>query len=52
MATTNLHVSLRKRWFFWPALVATSLLGRVGVLKSPERAAKWIAEHAMRIEVR
>jgi hypothetical protein len=65
MEQVNATVVLRRRWFFWPALLTLSLLGRLGLIRDKadpprwngkitgqERAAKWLAERAMRIEVR
>jgi hypothetical protein len=48
----NVEVRARKRWFFWPAVLVMVSLGKLGILKNPDRAAKWLADHAMRIEVR
>lgn len=52
MADVQVTLVLRKRWFFWPALVTLVVLGKVGIIKDPEWAGRWLAENAMRIEVR
>lgn len=52
MARCNVTLHTRKRWFFWPALVAIVVLGKLGVLRSQDRAGRWLADHAMVIEVR
>lgn len=52
MAEVKAQVILTRRWFFWPAMLAMVALGKLGILKSPDRAGKWLADHAMRIEVR
>ena len=51
MAQLNLSIRVRKRWFFWPALVVIVMLGKAGILRDQHRAAKWLADHAMVIEV-
>lgn len=48
----QVEVTIRKRWFYWPALLGMVALGKVGILKSPEAAAKWLADNALVIEVR
>lgn len=65
MAHVQADIVVRRRWFFWPALVLIVALGKIGLIRdkvSPahhggietgqERAGRWIADHAMRIEVR
>lgn len=65
MAEVQAQVIIRKRWFFWPAIITVAVLGKMGLIRdkdSPEhfggritgqeRAGKWLADHAMRIEVR
>jgi hypothetical protein len=65
MAQLEAQIILRKRWFFWPAILTASLLGKLGLIRDKlsaahhggvitgqERAAKWLADHAMVIEVR
>lgn len=47
----NLTLTVRKRWFFWPAMLTIVALGKVGVLKDIDKAAKWLADNAMRLEV-
>lgn len=47
----NLHAKVTKRGFFWPALLVIVALGWMGIIRSPEKAAKWLADHAMRLEV-
>lgn len=47
----HLKAKVTKRWFFWPAMLSIVALGRLGFIRSPERAAKWLADHAMRLEV-
>lgn len=44
-------LKVSKRWFFWPAAFAIVALGRLGILKDQQAAGKWLATHAMRIEV-
>lgn len=63
--TITVQLSARKRWFFWPAIVCLVMLGRLGLIRDKfsaahqggvetgqERAARWLADHAIRIEVR
>jgi hypothetical protein len=52
MAQTNLQFTVRKRWFFWPAILTFCALGKLGILRNPDAAAKWLADHAMKIEAR
>lgn len=52
MGQVQLRTVVRKRWFFWPAILIISALGKLGILKDPAKAGKWLADHAMRIEVR
>ncbi len=51
MAQTEAKLRLTRRWFFAPALLTIVLLGRIGILRDEHRAAKWLADHAMTIEV-
>lgn len=51
MAQVELQLKVTKRWFFGPALIVIVLLGRVGLLRDHHKAAKWLADRAMRIEV-
>lgn len=51
MAQVELKLKVIKRWFFGPALVVIVLLGRVGMLRDQHKAARWLADRAMRIEV-
>lgn len=65
MATLgNLRVKVTKRWFFWPAVLVVFVIGRLGLIRArpsrdyvggvepaESRAAKWIADWAMRIEI-
>jgi hypothetical protein len=64
MARMNLAMKVQKRWFFWPAVVVIMLAGKLGLIRprpSAEyvdgmdpgevRAARWLTDHAMRIEV-
>jgi hypothetical protein len=56
---------LRKRWFFWPAAIILATMGRLGLIRGrasadhrdgietgQERVGRWLADHAIRIEVR
>jgi hypothetical protein len=65
MARQSLTLHMQKRWFFWPAIVALAALGKLGLIRDKpseehhggietgqERAARWLADHAIRIEVR
>jgi hypothetical protein len=65
MAQVQAQIIVRKRWFFWPALIAAAILGKLGLIRGKasaehfggiitgqERVGRWIADHAMRIEVR
>lgn len=65
ISTITVTLSARKRWFFWPALICIVMLGRLGLIRDKvstahhggietgqERAARWLADHAIRIEVR
>jgi len=51
MTDLKLAGRIRKRWFFWPAVVVIVALGKVGILRDQERAGRWLADHAMVIEV-
>ena len=63
MAQVQLRITVRKRWFFWPAFVVATILVRTGVLRdapstahwdgkitAAERAAEWLANHAIVVE--
>jgi hypothetical protein len=50
MAQTGIHITASKRWFFWPALVLFMALGKLGILRDSQKAAKWLVKWAMRIE--
>lgn len=52
MAQVQARLIATKRWFYYPVAIAMVVLGRLGILTSPERAAKWLVDHAMRFEVR
>lgn len=65
MAEQNLVLHAQKRWFFWPAIICIVAIGRLGLIRDKvsaahhggietgqERAARWLADHAIRIEVR
>lgn len=52
MVPVNVQITARKRWFFWPAIITFCALGKLGILRNPNAAAKWLADHAMKIEVR
>jgi hypothetical protein len=52
MAQVDAQIILRKCWFFWPAILTISALGKLGVLRDQQKAAQWLADNAMRIEVR
>lgn len=62
---THLTLHARKRWFFWPAMICIVVIGRLGLIRDKvsaahhdgietgqERAARWLPDHAIRIEVR
>ena len=51
MAQLVVQVQVTKRWFFIPALTVMVMLGRVELLHDQHKAAKWLADHAMRVEV-
>jgi hypothetical protein len=40
-------LAIRKRWTFYPALLAVSLLGKLGIIKDVGPASKWIAKHCL-----
>ncbi|WP_257556440.1 hypothetical protein [Sphingobium sp. CFD-2] len=46
------HIAFRKRWFCRPAAVVMVLLIKAGIVRDAERAARWLVEHAMVLEVR
>lgn len=52
MAKVEAHIHIVKRWFFWPATVLLAGLWKIGIIKDLEKAGKWLANNAMRIEVR
>jgi hypothetical protein len=52
MAEIQVRLYVSKRWYFWPALVLILILGRLRLIRDPNTAGKWLANHAMRIEVR
>jgi hypothetical protein len=65
MAKTHLSLHVRKRWFFWPAMLILVAAGKLGLIRDkasdahadgvetgPERAARWLVDHAVVIEVR
>lgn len=47
----HLKAKVTKRWFFWPAMLSIVALSHLRIIRSPERAARWLADHAMRLEV-
>lgn len=49
--TLNFQAKFTKRWFFWPAMLSIVALVHLRIIRSPERAAKWLCDHAMRLEV-
>ena len=51
MAQSTLTLRVCKRWFFRPAVMIMVLLWRVGLLRNQRKASKWLADHAVRIEV-
>lgn len=51
MAEINLTLRARKRWFFWPAVITFVMLGKLRILRDPDWAGKWLADHAMVLEV-
>jgi hypothetical protein len=51
MAKVEHTFSIRKRWLFWPAMITIIVLGKLRVIRDAESAAKWLADHAMRLEV-
>lgn len=46
-AKLALKLHIRKRWFFWPAMVTIVTLGRLGILRDMEAAGAWLARYAM-----
>ena len=52
MAKVEAHIVVSKRWFFWPAILTIAALGKLGILKDQQKAGKWLADHAFRMEVR
>lgn len=50
MANLTLTFTTRKRWFFWPAFYAVGVLAKAGVV-TVSRGARWITDHAMRLDV-
>jgi len=51
MANLTLQLSMKPRWFFRPAFYAVGTLAAFGLVKN-ERAAEWLCDHAMRLEVK
>jgi hypothetical protein len=41
----TLSISIRKRWYFYPAALAIVVLGRIGIIKDIQAASCWIARH-------
>lgn len=55
MATVDLTVTLRKRWFYPLAMAVFQLGVRLGLIRGEdalERAAKWLTAYAMVFKVR
>ena len=52
MAQIEVEIAVTRRWFFWPAMLIIVALGKCGFLHDQQRAAKWLADHAMCLEVR
>ncbi len=63
MAQVSVTLRAHKRWFFWPAVVAIVVLGKMGLIRDrlsaahvsgietgQERAARWLAEHAIIVD--
>lgn len=63
MAKVKIAARIRKRWFFWPAVIILVTIGKLGLIcdkVSPahvggvetgrERVGRWLADYAMVIE--
>lgn len=44
-------IHLRKRWFFWPALVVACAMVKLNIIDE-DRGAEWLAVHALVTELR
>lgn len=52
MAQVKAQLIIRKRWFFYPAAIIMVVLGNLGIIRDQEKAGKWLADHALRGEIR
>lgn len=54
MAEVNLRlaVNFHRRWWFMPAKIATIALIYIGLIRDIDRAARWLAENGMIMEIR
>jgi hypothetical protein len=65
MAQVEVTLSVKAKWWMWPALRVSSILLRLGLIRgaasaehyggritAEQRVAKWLADHAFRFGVR